>query len=822
MRFRFFLPFLLGFLLGCTSGGNETAPAGPTAVAPAIQVQPVDQTVWSQSSATFSVQATGTDLRYQWMRNEAPISGANLPTCVVGPVGLGDHLAQFWVTVSNSAGTVKSSRATLRVNEAPSITQQPESLAIQEGEEALFRVEAYGTPTLRYQWRRDGQDIAGATATTYRIPSAQRSDDGVAFTVRVSNDFGDISSTPAMLRVSSPHAPPVITQQPTDLAMLVGQSGQILVRVEGSEPIRYQWFRDGVPVEGAVQNVLAFTNVQPTQAGQYAVRVQNPAGEVLSRAARVEVNSILPSIVNGPANAVVGTGRSATFRVEAAGSPPLAYQWLKNGAVIAGATGTEYTTPPTTMADDRAKFAVRVSNAGGSIVSQPAELRVFIARVITGEVRTVHLLNGQESVRPENLSTSQVEAVQGDGVSGFQHYPGTGDAEGRFRIEDVPPGPFTVWLRTPGRTPYGLYASAEALDLSRWRPGRADAVLATGAQATLAIMLQGPLAGTFQGLELGVPTLGLALSQAGTGPIYSFPWTGRPLLQAPQDGLWVLGMSEASDATTTTTRIGGAVLLPAFNQSDFGEVRKSATPVATPSDRKHTFAVDLDAYAAMQTATHPAATQRGTFFAALRVQPEGGELGPLGSWMPLLQVRSTGTGALHKVDTPYADPFPAEWMRLVQYRHAFSFELPVPGRSFRARISDAFEECWMAALAPAGERKPTIHPVENARVGTSSLHAPPASVGLVPTFTWTTRNGEVFSYFVVTIFTVSNDGSLQAVGEFQTEMPVLSVPPGVFTEGKPHVVRITTVHQGAYSSGQPYRPSWPSVSVPFYSSVLLP
>ena len=83
-----------------------------------------------------------------------------------------------------------------------------------------------------------------------------------------------------------------------------------------------------------------------------------------------------PSILVQPANATVTVGQPATFSVSATGASPLNYQWQKNGANISGATGSSYTTPATTSADNGAKFDVVVSNAAGSMTSGAATLTV--------------------------------------------------------------------------------------------------------------------------------------------------------------------------------------------------------------------------------------------------------------------------------------------------------------------------------------------------------------------------------------------------------------------------------------------------------------
>jgi len=83
-----------------------------------------------------------------------------------------------------------------------------------------------------------------------------------------------------------------------------------------------------------------------------------------------------PSIITQPADTTVRAGQRAHFSVTATGTPPLHYQWRKNGVNIAGATKASYTTPPTTVEDNGALFAVTVSNVAGRVISNNATLTV--------------------------------------------------------------------------------------------------------------------------------------------------------------------------------------------------------------------------------------------------------------------------------------------------------------------------------------------------------------------------------------------------------------------------------------------------------------
>ena len=91
-----------------------------------------------------------------------------------------------------------------------------------------------------------------------------------------------------------------------------------------------------------------------------------------------------PAITTQPANQTVNSGSAATFNVVASGAT--SYQWDRNGQPIAGATSTSYTLSPATSANNGDSYTVIVSNAGGSVTSSAAALRVTGVSVLAGQI----------------------------------------------------------------------------------------------------------------------------------------------------------------------------------------------------------------------------------------------------------------------------------------------------------------------------------------------------------------------------------------------------------------------------------------------------
>lgn len=86
-----------------------------------------------------------------------------------------------------------------------------------------------------------------------------------------------------------------------------------------------------------------------------------------------------PAITAQPQAVTVAEGATATFTVVAGGDAPLAYQWLRDGAPVAGATAASYTTPAAVATDNGAVYSVQVSNAAGGVTSSGAALAVTAA-----------------------------------------------------------------------------------------------------------------------------------------------------------------------------------------------------------------------------------------------------------------------------------------------------------------------------------------------------------------------------------------------------------------------------------------------------------
>ena len=277
---------------GQVTSNTATLTVSGAAVAPTISSQPAAQSVTEGQSATFSVTASGTSLQYQWKKNGTDISGATSSTYTMPTAVAADNHAVFTVVVSNILGAVTSSNAILTVSPvdvAPAITTQPAAQTVFAGQSATFSVTASGT-SLKYQWKKNGTDIPGATASSYTTEATSNADIGaaLAYSVVVSNSADSVTSSAAALTVNA--APPAITAQPAAQTITAGDMATFSVTATGTGALSYQWKKSGTDIPGATNS--SYTTPAMGYAGngaEYSVVLTDSVGTTTSSSARLTV-----------------------------------------------------------------------------------------------------------------------------------------------------------------------------------------------------------------------------------------------------------------------------------------------------------------------------------------------------------------------------------------------------------------------------------------------------------------------------------------------------------------------------------------------------
>jgi hypothetical protein len=200
-------------------GSITSAPAALTiqTSAPVIQTNPVDATIFSGETATFTVGHTGSaPLSYQWLLNGTALPGATSHPLVITNAQSA-NAGSYRLLIANSLGSVTSAPAVLTVsNSAPIITVQPADVVAQDIDIVALTVTAIGSRPLTFQWYRMVIDSMGlpvggyvamtnATSATLTLPvtaPGSETDREGLYQVIVTNGLGSVSSSEVFVDIS--------------------------------------------------------------------------------------------------------------------------------------------------------------------------------------------------------------------------------------------------------------------------------------------------------------------------------------------------------------------------------------------------------------------------------------------------------------------------------------------------------------------------------------------------------------------------------------------------------------------------------------------
>jgi N-acetyl-anhydromuramyl-L-alanine amidase AmpD len=207
---------------GFAAGVDNLVVSGGVAL-PSFTQQPTAQTICAGGSVNFAVAASGTGtLTYKWQKNGVDladgghVSGADTATLQISSTDSTDA-ASYRCKVTNADGVVTSNAATLTI-QSTSITQQPAAQAPCVGGTATFTVAATGQAPLSYQWRKDGGNLAGATAATLTLTGVTAADVGSYTCVVTDGCSNGVTSSAAALTMNA--APAISGTKPVAMTVL--------------------------------------------------------------------------------------------------------------------------------------------------------------------------------------------------------------------------------------------------------------------------------------------------------------------------------------------------------------------------------------------------------------------------------------------------------------------------------------------------------------------------------------------------------------------------------------------------------------------------
>ena len=316
----------------------------------------VDSTQISvDSTVIFTDNSTGDIISYNWNFGE---NATPLTANTKGPhsvVYSSEGLKNVVLTIEDSiVAFANAKKEYVEVCALPVITIQPVSKTKCENESVTFKTFATGQ-CVKYQWKKNGSYIDGATSDSYKIDNLSV-DDAAFYSCTVYNRTDSVYSDTAQLIVNS--LPDVIvTASPLTLC----GSGEISkLTVSGADS--YIWSNSlgtGDSVEVSPNNTTTYS-------------VTGTSNECsLTRDITVNVTSI-PIISKQPQDINACNGNNELFFVEASGLD-LNYQWMKDNTEIMNATNSVYSL--NNISDSiEGYYYCKINNECGSVVTDTVYL----------------------------------------------------------------------------------------------------------------------------------------------------------------------------------------------------------------------------------------------------------------------------------------------------------------------------------------------------------------------------------------------------------------------------------------------------------------
>ncbi len=305
----------------------------------------VGDTTFCQGSSVLLKVAGRTGVSYKWFRNGSVIPGA-IDTAY-RTWDSGRYAVKAYSLCSGDSAASRSIHI--------SVLAYPDSLHVTASGPLSFCIGGSVTLTAsaaaNYHWYKDGQSIAGARGRSYTATTTG------SYRVYTTNACGTNASVPIPVKVSNTPPPPTTPAILNRGDTIFCQGRSVRLFTWSHTGVRYQWFKNGIAIRGAIDTVYT-----AAASGTYSVRVYNTCNldSATSRGMKV-------TVLTYPDTPVVTASGPLSFcnggSVTLTASPAANYQWYNDTARIAGATGQRYT------ATSSGHYRVYTSNSCGGNAS---------------------------------------------------------------------------------------------------------------------------------------------------------------------------------------------------------------------------------------------------------------------------------------------------------------------------------------------------------------------------------------------------------------------------------------------------------------------
>lgn len=245
------------------------------------------QTGGTVSLTVNTAAPSGVALTYLWKRGTTTLSngptasggiitGATSATITITKLGA-TETGNYTCTVSMGALSITTNLAAVGIAATPVITTHPVGKLTTTKANVTFGVVVSNPASVTYQWKKNGTNIPGATASSYNISSALISHGG-EYRCVVTNSAGSVNSNIAKLVVVDE------TVQTKNLKAGSTISWAVALGAPSSSSITYQWRKDGAALNegtqpsgvnfaGVATQTLTISGITASEVGTYYCRI---------------------------------------------------------------------------------------------------------------------------------------------------------------------------------------------------------------------------------------------------------------------------------------------------------------------------------------------------------------------------------------------------------------------------------------------------------------------------------------------------------------------------------------------------------------------
>lgn len=358
----------------------------------------------------------GTSFLYQWLVAGEPAPGWNDETFVVSPEDLGSTIA---VMVSGSKNgytpatrtSAETAKVALGVLTAPVPTIEG-TVAVGSALTASTGAWTDGT-AFTYQWYAGGVAIAGATASTLTLGTAQKDKQ---ISVKVT---GALSGYAGISKISALTGK--VATAPTPTISGAARVGVTLTAVTGTwttgSTLAFQWFADGAPIAGATKSTFVPTTAQDSKAITVRVTGAKAGYVTVAKTSSATLKVVRASTPTISGSIGVGSTLTAKPNTWTAGTT-FTYQWYANGVAITGATKSTFV-PTSSHRDKQLTVKVTGKQTGFTTATTASSATARVTQTAAPAISGVAVVGSPLTAKPGAWTTGMTFSYQwlADGVA---------------------------------------------------------------------------------------------------------------------------------------------------------------------------------------------------------------------------------------------------------------------------------------------------------------------------------------------------------------------------------------------------------------------